>query len=186
MNTNTLEQVHRKIYTIRGVKVMLDRDLAALYGVTTGNLNKAVRRNNERFPDDFMFQLTKEELKNWVFQIGRPNTEKMGMRIPPHVFTEPGVAMLSSVLKSTIAIEVNIRIMRAFIELRNHIAATPEYALLKEQIRRIESDVLVQNKLVDGKLIQLGTRVSDLSITLDSFQDAHIVIKRPDSGENVG
>ena len=97
-------------------KIMLDKDLAGLYGVTTGNLNKAVKRNPKRFPDDFMFQLTKEEFKNLIFQIGISSWG--GTRKMPHAFTEQGVAMLSSVLNSDTAIEVNIRIIRIFSKLR--------------------------------------------------------------------
>lgn len=100
-----------KIYLIRGQKVMLDRDLAELYGVETKSLKRAVKRNIERFPSDFMFELTDEELENWRYQIGTSNLEdgsKMGLRHAPYAFTEQGVAMLSSVLNSAQAIKVNI------------------------------------------------------------------------------
>ena len=194
-----LEMINSKIYTIRGLKVMLDRDLAALYGVTTGNLNKAVKRNLDRFPDDFMFKLTKAELENWFFQIGISNSEKMGIRHLPYAFTEQGVAMLSAILKSKIAVQINIKIMRAFIELRQIIAAQPEYELLREKILRIEAQVyslgadnrvdkrVVMDKLthLSGKVNGLDDKVDRLSEILDQFQDAHIVIKRPDS-ENLG
>ena len=106
------EIVMNKIYLIRGVKVMLDKDLAELYGVTTGNLNKAVNRNMMRFPDDFMFQLTKEEFDNLIFQTGTSSWG--GTRKLPYAFTEQGVAMLSSVLRSDRAIMVNIQIIRIF------------------------------------------------------------------------
>lgn len=112
------EVIERKIYLIRGQKVMLDSDLAALYGVKTKNLNKAVKRNIERFPEDFMFQLVDEEFKSLRFQIGTSNKEKGGRRYPPLVFTEQGVAMLSSVLQSKQAIQVNIVIMRTFVRLK--------------------------------------------------------------------
>src|SRR5438067_4756583 len=95
-----LERIQRAIYLIRGEKVMLDRELAALYGVTTGNLNKAVKRNQDRFPADFMFQLTGEEAENLRFQIGISNSGSGGRRYLPYAFTEQGVAMLSSVLRS--------------------------------------------------------------------------------------
>ncbi len=98
---------------IRDKRVMLDKDLAELYGVTTGNLNKAVKRNYARFPDDFMFQLTKKEFNNLIFQIGISSWG--GRRKLPYVFTEQGVAMLSGVLHSDRAIKVNIQIMRVFI-----------------------------------------------------------------------
>ncbi len=116
------ERIERLILFIRGHKVMLDRDLASLYGVTTGNLNKAVKRNLERFPDDFMIQLTKEEADSLRFQFG---TLKRGQHTKylPYAFTEQGVAMLSSVLKSKRAIQVNIAIMRAFIQMRQLFAS---------------------------------------------------------------
>ena len=92
------EIIAEKIFLIRGQKVMIDRDLAELYGVETRILNQAVRRNIKRFPEDFMFQLTTEEMKNWISQFVISNREKMGLRKPPFAFTEQGVAMLSSVL----------------------------------------------------------------------------------------
>jgi hypothetical protein len=119
------DNIHKLIYLIRGQKVMLDEDLADLYGVETFNLNKAVKRNLERFPDDFMFQLTEEEWRNLKFQIGRSSLRSQigrsswgGRRHSPFVFTEQGVAMLSSVLKSKRAIRINIMIMRAFVRIR--------------------------------------------------------------------
>ncbi len=97
---------------------MFDGDLAELYEVETKVLKRAVRRNIERFPHDFMFELTKAELENWRYQFGTSNKEKMGLRIPPFVFTEQGVTMLSSVLKSPKAIQLNISIVRIFIKMR--------------------------------------------------------------------
>ena len=110
------EVIINKIYFIREQKVMLDRDLAALYGVSTGNLNKSVKRNKRRFPDDFIFQLSEKEYKNLMFQNGISSWG--GLRKLPNVFTEQGVAMLSGVLNSDTAIEVNIRIIRIFTKLR--------------------------------------------------------------------
>ena len=95
---NNIEIIRQKIYTIRGQQVMLDRDLAQMYGVETRVLNQAVKRNQERFPEDFMFQLTDDELEDWKSQIVMSNAIKMGMRRNPYAFTELGVAMLSSVL----------------------------------------------------------------------------------------
>jgi len=112
------EVIISKIYYIRDQKVMIDRDLAELYGVETRVLNQAVRRNIKRFPEDFMFQMTAEELKNWKSQIVISNKENMGIRKPPLVFTEQGVAMLSSVLNSETAINVNIQIIRIFTKIR--------------------------------------------------------------------
>jgi len=119
-----IEQV---ILLIRGQRVMLDRDLAALYGVTTGNLNKAVQRNPERFPADFMFQLTPEEAEALSFHFG---SLKRGQHFKylPRVFTQEGVAMLSSVLRSSRAIQVNIAIMRVFVRLRETLSLHKELA----------------------------------------------------------
>ena len=110
--------IQNLIYEIRGIKVMLDSDLAKLYGVETFNLNKAVKRNIERFPNDFMFQLTKEEYDSLIFQNGISKSRRGGRRFMPYVFTEQGVAMLSSVLNSEQAISMNIRIMRTFVRLK--------------------------------------------------------------------
>jgi len=112
------EVIMGKIYLIRGMKVMLDMDLAELYGVETKQLKRAVRRNLSRFPADFMIELTSEELKNWRSHFGTSNREKMGLRIPPFAFTEHGVLMLASVLNSERAIQVNIRIVRIFTKMR--------------------------------------------------------------------
>ena len=116
----TDELVMNKIYIIREVKVMLDADLAELYGVETKNLNKAVGRNIKRFPEDFMFQLNKEEFENLKFQFGTSSWG--GTRKLPYCFTEQGVAMLSGILNSDRAINVNIQIMRIFTNMRNVIA----------------------------------------------------------------
>jgi len=102
ITNNTDTQIKDKIYTIRGLQVMLDRDLADLYGVETKVFNQSVKRNITRFPQDFMFQLTKEELENWRSQFVTSNKDKMGLRRAPYVFTEQGVSMLSTVLKSAI------------------------------------------------------------------------------------
>ncbi len=115
-NAVAVEVIATKILEIRGKKVMLDRDLAALYGVSVKALNQAVKRNLSRFPDDFMYQLTWEEVANLKSQI--VTSSWGGIRKLPHVFTEQGVAMLSSVLNSERAIKVNIQIMRAFVKLR--------------------------------------------------------------------
>jgi len=112
--------IERRIYLIRGLKVMIDSDLAELYGVETKILNRGVRRNLERFPEDFMFQLTKDEAESLRVQSGtlEPAGRGQHRKYLPYVFTEQGVAMLSSVLNSKRAIEVNIAIMRAFVKLR--------------------------------------------------------------------
>jgi hypothetical protein len=124
-----LQVIERRIYFIRGQKVMFDFDLAALYQVPTKALNQAVRRNLARFPDDFVFPLTARELADWRSQIVTANpAAKMGLRRPPLVFTEHGVAMLSSVLQSDRAIQVNIAIVRTFARLRQILATHKELA----------------------------------------------------------
>lgn len=116
-----IEVIEKKILLINGRKVMLDKDLAVLYGVSTGNLNKAVNRNKERFPEDFMVELSLEEFNNLKFHFGTSSWG--GTRKPPRAFTEQGIPMLSSVLNSKRAIQVNIEIMRAFVKLREMISS---------------------------------------------------------------
>ena len=139
-----LEVIKSKIYEIRGQRVMLDRDLAQMYGVETKVLNQAVRRNLDRFPEDFMFMLTSSECK--VLEISMRSqfvTSKMGgNRYATLAFTEQGVAMLSTVLRSKTAIQINISIMRAFVTMRNYMSSvsgvTSELSELKERILTIE------------------------------------------------
>ena len=114
----SLEKIRGKIFLVRNHKVLLDSDLATLYGVTTANINKAVKRNMERFPGDFMFQLSTTEMGNLIFQSGISSSGHGGRRSPPYAFTEQGVAMLSSVLNSDRAVQVNITIMRVFVQMR--------------------------------------------------------------------
>jgi ORF6N domain len=123
-----IEGIAEKIYLIRDEKVMLDSDLADLYMVTTGALNQAVRRNKDRFPQDFAFQLTEEEWKSLISQTVTSNTGRGGRRKLPWVFTEQGVAMLSSVLRSARAVQVNIAIMRTFVRLREMLATHKDIA----------------------------------------------------------
>ncbi|HJT24201.1 MAG TPA: ORF6N domain-containing protein, partial [bacterium] len=118
----SVDTVAKHILVIRGLKVMLDSDLAELYGVKTKELNKAVQRNKARFPGDFMFRLTEKELGLLRFQIGT-SKGRGGRRYLPYVFTQEGVAMLSSVLRSQRAVRVNVQIMRAFVRLRDVLAA---------------------------------------------------------------
>ncbi len=129
------EVVATKILLVRGRKVMLDRDLAQLYGVTTGALNQAVKRNRSRFPEDFMFQLIEEEVKNMVSQNVIPSNQSLGGYLP-YAFTQEGVAMLSSVLNSKRAIQVNIAIMRAFVKLRELLLTHKELAQKLEELER--------------------------------------------------
>jgi ORF6N domain-containing protein len=131
------EIIMNQIYYIREHKVMLDRDLATLYGVETKQLKRQVNRNMDRFPDDFMFELTKEEFENWRSQFGSSNSsDKMGLRYAPYVFTEQGVAMLSSVLNSKKAISVNIQIIRIFTRIRKMLLDNTELRLAIEKLDR--------------------------------------------------
>jgi hypothetical protein len=128
------ERIEKCILLLRGQKVILDKDLAALYGVSTKNLNKAVSRNLDRFPDDFMFQLDLQEVINLKFQFGTSSWG--GTRKLPRAFTEQGVAMLSSVLKSKRAVQVNIEIMRAFVKLREMLASHKDLALKPAEMEK--------------------------------------------------
>lgn len=169
-----LEVIQSKIYDIRGQKVMIDRDLAEMYGVETRTLNQAVKRNVDRFPEDFMFQLTDEETQNWKSQIVITNSVKMGMRRNPYAFTELGVAMLSSVLNSKTAIQINMGIMRAFVAVRQLIALPKpdkvvelqnEVKELKEYIEEvfadyndINDDTRMQLELINQTLAELQAK----------------------------
>lgn len=142
-------KVESLIRVIRGQQVMLDRDLAELYGVETRRLNEQVKRNIERFPEDFMFQLTKEEFENWKSQFATSNSIVMGARKRPYAFTEQGVAMLSGVLKSSTAVEANIRIMRAFVSMRHFMVNN---AAIFRRLETIEFNQLESNK-VQAKIL---------------------------------
>ena len=176
-----LQLIQSKIYEIRGHKVMIDRDLAELYQVTTGNLNKSVQRNIKRFPSDFMFQLTKEEFDqlktNLIFQNGISNWG--GTRKLPYAFTEQGLAMLSGILSSDTAIQVNINIMRAFVAVRRLISNPPvdKNAELREEMKKlkdymeeifadqndINEDTRIQPELINQTLaeLQVHQKLSD-------------------------
>ena len=142
MKMENLVNVHPKIFEIRGRWVILDRDLAVLYGVTTSALNQAVKRNLKRFPSDFMFQLTDEETEKWKSQIVMTKSVTMGMRRNPNAFTEQGVAMLSGLLNSDVAINANITIMRAFVAMRQYIMTskqiTAELAEIRTKLKLLE------------------------------------------------
>ena len=147
-----IEMIERKIYLIRGQKVMLDSDLAELYGVSTKVLIQAVKRNIKRFPSDFMFQLKNQEVINLRSQIVTSSLEHGGRRYLPYVFTEQGVAMLSSVLNSERAVEVNILIIRAFVKLREMIASNKELA---KRLDELEKKYDAQFKVVFDTIRQL-------------------------------
>ncbi len=144
MSGITPKRIEKMIYVIRGQKVMLDSDLAVLYDVETRYLNKAVKRNIRRFPDDFMFQLTDQEFKDLMFQIGTSNEGRGGRRKLPSVFTENGIAMLSGLLNSEKAITVNISIMRIFTKLRSILMSDKTLA---EKIETLENDSKKMKKI---------------------------------------
>ena len=151
-----------KIYLIRGHKVMLDRDLAVLYGVETKRLKETVKRNLFRFPEDFMFELTKTEFKNWRTQFATSNSDRMGLRYSPLVFTEHGVLMLSSVLNSKKAIGVNIQIMRIFTRIRLMLTDTLSLKLEIEEIRKKLHNQDKNIELVFNYLDELLTKQENL------------------------
>ena len=154
--------IQSKIYEIRGQKVMLDRDLAEMYGVLSKVLNQAVKRNPDRFPEDFMFQLTNEETQNWKSQIVTTNSIKMGVRRNPYAFTELGVAMLSSVLNSKTAIQINMSIMRAFVTIR-HIAFTPP----KDELQELQNDVRQLKEYIEDVFTDYNDINEDTRIQLE-------------------
>ena len=158
------QSIERVIYTFRGVQVMLDRDLSKMYNVETKALNQAVKRNSGRFPERFMFQLSKEEFDNWKSQIVTSNmmsqseieSFKMAVRRAPYAFTEQGVAQLSAVLKSDTAIEVSIRIMDAFVAMRRFISTNVE---MFQRIERLES----HQTSTDEKVEHIMKRMDELA-----------------------
>jgi len=166
---NKTISIQEIIYEIRGQKVMLDSDLAELYEVETFNLNKAVKRNIERFPDDFMFKLTNAEWENLIFQKGISNKHG-GRRFLPYVFTEQGVAMLSSILNSSKAINVNIQIMRTFTKLRKYVFSQSDNS---EQITELRKLLLLYIEKNDK-------RVNDVIIALNNL------IEKPKETKTIG
>ena len=164
-----------RIYTIRGVKVLLDRDLATLYGVETRRINEQVKRNIERFPEDFCFQLDKDEFENWKSQFAISNSDKMGLRKIPYAFTEQGVAMLSSVLKSGSAVRVNIAIMRAFVQLRHYMMGSDGVVsrLVRVEGKEIEQDrrLLEHDRKIDSLFEAMDRREADLQKVKENFID---------------
>ena len=150
----SVAQIRKAILLLRGQKVILDRDLAVLYGVPTKALKQAVKRNIGRFPEDFMFILTPEEFAEWRSQFVTSKADRMGLRHPPMAFTEQGIAMLSSVLNSERAIRVNIEIMRAFVRLRELIAANRDLA---RRLDHLEKKYDAQFKVVFDAIRELMT-----------------------------
>ena len=148
-----IDLIEQKIYLMRGQKVMLDKDLASLYGVKPIRLREQVKRNIKRFPEDFMFQLNEKEINIMVSQNAIPSRKYLGGH-QPYVFTEQGVAMLSSVLNSERAVEVNIHIMRAFVKLREMIASNKELA---KKLNKLEKKYDAQFRVVFDAIRQLMT-----------------------------
>ena len=191
-------EIQNMIYTIRDKQVMVDNDLAELYKVTTGNLNKAMKRNLSRFPEHFCFQLTELEYKNLRFQNGSSssNNNYGGRRYMPYVFTEQGIAMLSAVLKSDIAVEVSIKIMNCFVEMRRFLLLNKEmFARLdRVELKQLETDKkleevfnyiatnteIKQNIFFDGQIYDAFSFIAGLIqkakkeiILIDNYVDVH-------------
>ena len=164
-----IEVIKHRIYEVRGLRVMLDRDLAELYNVETRALNQAVRRNIDRFPEDFMFVMTEDEMNAWKSQIVMSNSIRMGMRRPPVVFTELGIAMLSSVLRSETAIQVNINIMRAFVAIRHAICAWQGVNLKVEQLSHKVDNL---NARVDEILHEQNENNMEMAVQISALNDA--------------
>ena len=167
-----LENIENLIYIIRGKQVMLDRDLARLYGVETFRLNEQVKRNKERFPDDFMFQLSKEEFENLKSQIAISSGDEIlksqiaisswgGTRKLPYVFSENGIAMLSGVLRSQQAININIQIMRAFNAMRHFIATNTQVFKRLEVIEHTQLSLVAHQESTDKKVEEIFRRLDE-------------------------
>ena len=180
------KKIESEILVIRGQQVMIDRDLAELYGVETKRLNEQVRRNIERFPEEFCFQLNKDEFENWRSQFATSNSDKMGLRRPPYAFTEQGVAMLSAVLKSEQAIFVSIQIMKAFVAMRHFLQRNSalfqrldfiEKRQITTEVRQIESekridelfDKMDRYKIEDKQGIFFQGQIFDAYAKFESF-----------------
>ena len=157
------KKIESEILVIRGQQVMIDRDLAELYGVETKRLNEQVRRNIERFPEEFCFQLNKEEFENWRSQFATSNSDKMGLRRPPYAFTEQGVAMLSAVLKSEQAIIVSIQIMKAFVAMRHFLQKN---SALFQRLEFVEKRQIT----TEIHLIESDKRIDELFDKMDRYK----------------
>ena len=157
------KKIESEILVIRGQQVMIDRDLAELYGVETKRLNEQVHRNIERFPEEFCFQLNKEEFENWRSQFATSNSDKMGLRRPPYAFTEQGVAMLSAVLKSEQAIIVSIQIMKTFVAMRHFLQKN---SALFQRLEFVEKRQIT----TEIHLIESDKRINELFDKMDRYK----------------
>jgi len=198
-NNNQIQIIESKIFTIRGQQVMLDRDLAELYQVNTKRLNEQVKRNIDRFPKKFMFQLTKEEFEILKSQFATSSWG--GVRKLPFVFTEHGCLQASNVLNSTIAKKMSVFIIDAFVTMKNQIQSNPNYELLNERLKRLEAetklfnakaetihaemlalksdhkiDINVQNMEIND----LNEKMTELLTEFNKFRDSSIIIKKND------
>jgi hypothetical protein len=169
----TVQDINNKIYTIRNEKVMIDKDLANLYHVENKVLNQAVKRNMERFPSEFMFQLTKEEFENLKSQF--VTSSWGGVRKLPFVFTEHGILMLSSVLRSKIAIDINIQIMRTFVGIR-------KYALTHDELAKQIASLGIRV----GKGEEVDTQIMDVLTQLIKSHDEQQVLKPSRTDGKIG
>ena len=157
-------EISSKILTLRGKQVILDRELAGLYEVETRVLNQAVKRNSDRFPNDFMFQLTKEEFENWKSQFVTSNSDVMGLRKIPYAFTEEGIYMLATVLNSKVAVQTNIAIIRTFKKLREFskhynalakqlIEVDRKHDKQYKELRKALDELIASSEVVDAKVM---------------------------------
>ncbi|MDN3689051.1 ORF6N domain-containing protein [Cyclobacterium jeungdonense] len=170
------KDVEQKIYTIRDVQVMLDRDLAELYQVETRVLIQAVKRNKNRFPADFIFQLSESEFQKWKSQTVISNADKMGLRRPPYAFTEHGVAMLSAVLRSEVAVQVSIQIMQAFVKMRKFFLNN---ASVFQRLDQVEFKQLKTEEKIEQifKALEAGQPKPDKGIFFDGqVFDAYVFV----------
>lgn len=194
-DNNQIQIIESKIFTIRGQQVMLDRDLAELYQVTTKRLNEQVKRNIQKFPSDFMFQLTEDEWESLRSQIATLNTKRgQHRKYLPYVFTEIGCNTVSGILNSDVANARSIFIHRAFVAMKNQIFSNPNYELLREQILRLQSDT----KLINAEMLalkkdhkidlnvqnmeinDLNEKVTEFFTEFNKFRDSSIIIKKDD------
>ena len=194
------KNIQNRIFNIRDKQIMLDRDLSELYQVKTKVLNQAVKRNIDRFPEDFMFQLSKEEFENWRSQFVTSNNDKMGLRRPPYAFTEQGISMLASVLKSKIAVEVSIKIIRTFVNMReflsNNMLIFQRFDYIEQKLLKHDENFdrifkALENKSIkpkqhifyDGQIFDAYLFISDIIksakksiILIDNYIDESVLI----------
>lgn len=174
-----LERVENKIYVLRGKQIMLDFDLASLYGIETRRLKEQVKRNNERFPSDFMFQLTKQEWQELIAICDNLPENIKFSPVPPFAFTQEGITMLSGVLQSPVAIQVNIGIMRAFVAMRQYVLnssnTVKELEDMKKQIKLLMDDVESLNK--DHEMYE--EQIDDIYLALTQLASKQEIINKP-------